>query len=256
MTIKTPQEIEILTEGGKKLASVLTQVASFVKPGISTKELDDLAFDLIKEEGGKPAFLNYSPPDSSKRYPASLCVSINDEVVHGIPLDSRVLKEGDIVSLDLGLEYKGLFTDTAITVGVGQINNEDQKLIDVTKQGLEEGIAVLKSGMALGDYGFAVQSFVEDKGFSVVRDLVGHGVGHEVHEEPDIPNWGRKGKGMIVKEGMVLALEPMVCIGEPEVVLDGDNWTWKTKDGLKSAHFEHTIVIKEDGARVLTQRPK
>ncbi|MFH1979346.1 MAG: type I methionyl aminopeptidase [Patescibacteria group bacterium] len=252
MTIKTPQEIEILTEGGKKLASVLTQVASFVKPGISTKELNDMAFDLIKEEGGKPAFLNYSPPDSSKRYPASLCVSINDEVVHGIPSAERILEEGDIVSMDLGLEYRGLFTDTAVTVGVGKISAKDQELLDITKQGLKEGIAVLRPGVTLGDYGFAVQSFVEDKGFSVVRNLVGHGVGYEVHEEPDIPNWGRKGKGMILEEGMILALEPMVCTGEPEVVLDSDNWTWKTKDGLKSAHFEHTIVVEKDGARVLT----
>lgn len=250
--IKTPQEIEILKEGGKILASVLNNVAGQVKARMTTKELDIFAIDLIKKAGGKPSFLNYTSRDSRNPYPAGLCVSINDEVVHGIPSDERILKEGDVVSLDLGLEYKGLYTDMAVTVGVGKISDQAQKLINITKEALSVGIKELKQGTTIGDYGCAVQKFVEKNGFFVVKELVGHGVGSSVHEEPDVPNWGDKRDGLILKKGMVLALEPMVCEGDPKVVLDNDGWTWKTKKGLLSGHFEHTVLVEEDMALILT----
>lgn len=251
--IKTLQEIEILAEGGKILASVLNETASKVGAGVSTKELDILAFNLIKKAGGKPAFLGYKGRFEGNPYPASLCVSINDEVVHGIPSEKRILEKGDIVGLDLGMEYKGLFTDMAVTVGVGEISEKVKKLVDTTRKSLEIGIAEIKEGSRIGDYGFAVQSFAEKAGFGVVRTLVGHGVGYSAHEDPDVPNWGKKGKGLEMKEGMVLALEPMLCEGGYEVNLDKDGWTWRTKDGLLSAHFEHTIVVEEEGCRVLTK---
>ncbi len=253
VSIKTPKEIELLAEGGKILASVLNEVASKIESGISTKELDILAFNLIKRAGARPAFLGYSHGGLYSPYPASLCVSVNDEVVHGIPTEKKFLKEGDVAGLDLGVEYKGLFTDAAVTVGVGKIGEKAKKLIDATKESLEIGIAEMKAGEKLGNYGFAVQSFAEKRGFSVVRILVGHGVGHEVHEDPDIPNWGKKNEGLELKEGMVLALEPMLCEGGYEVKLGADGWTWKTKDGLISAHFEHTIAVEKGGCRVLTK---
>jgi len=250
---KTSREIEILAEGGKILASILNEVTGKVEPELPTKELDDLAFSLIKKAGGKPAFLGYKGRVGTYPYPASLCVSVNDEVVHGIPSREKILKEGDIVGLDIGMECKGLFTDMAVTVGVGNISDKAKKLIDATKKSLEIGMAEIREGAKLGDYGFAVQSFAEKNGFGVVRILVGHGVGYAAHEDPDIPNWGKKGKGMEFKEGMVLALEPMLCQGGYEVVLGDDEWTWKTKDGLLSAHFEHTISVEKNGCRVLTK---
>ncbi len=253
ITIKTPEEIEILKEGGKILASVLNNVSEKVKTGVSAKELDDLAFKLIKKAGGEPAFLDYRPWGSKKNYPASLCVSVNSEIVHGVPSEDKILKDGDIVSLDLGLEYKKLFTDMAVTVGVGDVSSEAQKILDTTKKSLEVGIAEIKEGNTFGDYGFAVQNFAEKNGFNVVKPLVGHGVGYAVHEDPDIPNWGKKGRGPKFKEGMVLALEPMLCEGSGDVELDDDEWTYKTKDGLLSAHFEHTIVVEKGGCRVLTR---
>ncbi len=252
ITIKTPEEIQILKEGGKILASVLNRVSEKVIPGVSTKELDDFAFDLIKKTGGEPSFLDYRPWGHKQGYPASLCVSINDEVVHGVPSADIILKEGDIISLDLGLEYKKLFTDTAVTLGVGKISDKAQKLIDVCKKSLELGIAELKEGARIGDYGFAVKEYVTKNGFDVVEILVGHGVGYAVHEDPEIPNWGEKGNGEELKAGMVLALEPMVCEEVGDVEKADDGWAWKTKNGLLSTHFEHTVVIEKDGATILT----
>ncbi len=253
ITIKTPEEIKILEEGGKHLASVLHEVALAVKPGISALELEDLAKNLIKKAGGRPAFLGYKSRGARKPYPAALCVSVNDEVVHGIPFPEKIIKEGDVVGLDLGLEYKKLFTDMAVTVGAGKISDSAKKLINITEQALCKGISVLKHGATSGDYGFAVQSFVEKSGFNAVRVLVGHGVGYEVHEDPDIPNWGKAGEGFDFSEGMVLALEPMVCQGRSEVIQEKGGWAWKTKDGSLSAHFEHTVVIEKNRARVLTK---
>lgn len=253
VAIKTSEEIEILAEGGKILASILSKVSKKVKPGINTKKLDNLAYKLIEKAGGEPAFLNYAPPGESELYPASLCVSINDEVVHGIPSEKVILKEGDIVSLDLGMKYKNLFTDMAVTVGVGDISEASQRLINTTKECLFEGIKKLKNGAPIGNFGFTVQNIAQSSGYDVVKVLVGHGVGHSAHEDPDVPNWGKIGQGMKLKDGMVLALEPMVCADRGEVFLDEDKWTWKTSDGLNSAHFEHTVVIDGDNCRVLTK---
>ncbi len=251
ITIKTPEEIKILRDGGKILASVLYQVAAQVKPGIATIELDELAEKLIRRAGGEPSFKNYKTEDDKIPYPASLCVSINDEIVHGIP-GNRELKEGDIIGLDLGMKYKNLFTDMAITVPVGKISDEARKIIDITRRCLEVGVNSVKENGHIGDIGFAIQSLAEKNGFGVVRDLVGHGVGYKAHEEPEVPNFGHINAGKQLKDGMVLALEPMLSVGSPSILLAKDNWTWKTKDGSLSAHFEHTIVVIKSGAEVLT----
>jgi methionyl aminopeptidase len=252
ITVKSPEEIKILREGGRRLALVLYEVAERVKPGLATIGLDELAEKLIKKAGGEPSFKNYKGPGDKIPFPASLCISINDEIVHGIPSKDRILKEGDIVSLDLGMKYKNLYTDMAITVPVGQINNQAKKLIKVAEKSLGEGIKVIKEGNYIGDIGFSIQSYVEKKGFNVVRKLVGHGVGYKAHEEPEIPNFGEKGTREILKSGMVLALESMITVGSPDIVLDSDNWTWKTKDGSLTAHFEHTVAVTKTGADVLT----
>lgn len=247
INIYNSEEIKILREGGKILASVLYQVAEMVKPGVITAELDKTAERLIREAGGEPSFKNYKTAEDRIPYPASLCISINDEVVHGIP-GSRKIRDDDIVSLDLGMRYKNFYTDTAITVG-------NKKIVEITKKCLDEAIKIVEDGAYIGDIGFAVQACAEKNGFSVVRQLVGHGVGHRPHEEPEIPNFGSRGTGKILKQGMVLALEPMITAGNPEVVLSADNWTWKTKDGSLSAHFEHTIAITKNGTEILTCLP-
>lgn len=252
ITIKTLEEIKILKEGGKILAFILHEVAKKVKPGIATIELDALAEKLIRGAGGEPSFKNYKTRDDKIPYPASLCVSINDEVVHGIPSKDRILIEGDIVSLDLGMKYRSLYTDVAITVPVGEIDDGAKKIIEVCKKSLNKGIRSAKEGKHIGDIGFAIQTYVEKNKFNVVRVLVGHGVGYKAHEEPEIPNFGEKGAGEILKEGMVLALEPMIAEGSHEIILSRDNWTWKTKDGSLSAHFEHTIVVTKQGGEILT----
>ena len=250
--IKSEKEIAILTEGGRLLADILQKVVEAVRPGVTTKELDSLAESLILSSGAVPSFKGYNAFGARTVYPASLCTSINDEVVHGIPSTKRVLQEGDIIGLDIGMKYKGLYTDMAVTVGAGQIDADSQKLIDATRVALDTGIAQVRVGAYMGDIGAAIQEYVEGYGFGVVRELVGHGVGHAVHEEPEVPNFGKHGKGMRLLEGMVLALEPMVTAGKPHVVLSKDEWTWKTKDGSRSAHFEHTLVVTKDGARLLT----
>ncbi len=252
-TIKTPEEIALLAGGGTLLARVLKEVAQSVRSGVSTAKLDRMAEKLIRASGGEPSFKGYRAFGARTAYPASLCTSINDEVVHGIPSESRVLQEGDIIGLDIGMKYKGLYTDMAVTVGVGKMNKESERLIEVTRQALQIGISAAAPGATTGDIGEAVQAYVEKEGFQVVRDLVGHGVGHEVHEDPQVPNFGKKGMGARLQEGMVLALEPMVTMGSWKVSVDKDEWTWKTRDHFLSAHFEHTIVITKDGARVLTE---
>jgi methionyl aminopeptidase len=260
ITIKTPEEIKILRDGGKILASVLLMVADKAKPGIATLELDEYAESLIRRNGGESSFKNYKTLQDKFPFPASLCVSINEEIVHGIPSPKRFLREGDIVGLDLGLKWKGLYTDATITIGIGKIGAGAEKLLDVTKIALERGIKVVKEDATIGDIGFAIQSYVEKKrlpagrqGFNVVKNLVGHGVGYAVHEEPDIPNWGKRKTGLILKQGMVLALEPMVVIGNSDIILDKNGWTWKTKEGSLAAHFEHTICVTKNGAEVLTK---
>lgn len=249
--IKTKAEIEIIKEGGKILASVLAKTAKKAVPGASTLDLDLYAHKLITEAGGKPAFLNYKPVGAPTAFPASLCTSINGEIVHGIPSKNRILKEGDIVSLDLGLNYKGLFTDHAVTVAVGEISKRDQQLLDDTKKALELGIWAARGGATVGDIGSAIESFVNSR-YGIVRELAGHGVGKKIHEDPYIPNYGKAGKGQKLIPGMIVAIEPMLNLGKAGIVVDNDEWTIRTSDGKKSAHFEHTILITEGDAEILT----
>ncbi len=249
--IKTVEEIEILREGGHRLASILAKVAEIVKPGVTTKELDEYAYKLIKEGGDEPAFLGYKPEGHPKAYPASLCTSVNNEIVHGIPRQNKILKEGDIISLDLGLKHKGMFTDHAVTVAVGKIPKASQQLLNITKEAMMVGIAEVKAGNTVGDIGFAIEKFVAGR-YGIVKELSGHGVGKKIHEDPYIPNYGKKGKGQKMIPGMVVAIEPMLNVGKPGIVSLSDGYTIKTADGSRSAHFEHTILITEGEPEILT----
>jgi methionyl aminopeptidase len=252
--IKTDQEIETIRENGKLIAAILAEVATAAVAGVSTWELDQLAESKIKAVGGVPAFKNFGP--KGHEFPATLCTSVNDEIVHGVPSKKAILREGDIISLDIGMRYKGLYTDTAITVGVGKISAEAANLMAVTKKSLQAAIAVAKVGNTIGDIGAATQKVVEAAGFSVVRDLVGHGVGYEVHEDPQVPGYGRAGSGLRLEPGMVLAIEPMVTVGSYKILVDKDDWTIRTADGSLSAHFEHTVAITKKGPRILTLNSK
>lgn len=254
--IKTKEEIEILRAGGKRLATILNKVKEKVAPGVSAKELDEYAEYLIREAGDIPAFLNYKPEGVSIPYPASLCVSLNDEVVHGIPSKDKILKEGDIVSIDLGLKHKGMFTDMAMTVPVGIVSPQSTKLMESTKRALEAGIDAIAPGATVGDIGHAIESFVRSLGvgkYGIVEVLSGHGVGRAIHEDPYIPNFGKKGTGAKLLPGMVIAIEPMLNNGTKHVIVDNDEYTFRTKDGKKSAHFEHTVLVTENGAEILTK---
>ncbi len=254
VTIKTKEEIEILREGGKRLAFILQEVGKAIKPGVSTMDLNDLADKLAKEKGDYPSTLNYKPRGSKRPYPASICISVNDEVVHGIPNENpKILKEGDTVSLDMCLTHKGLITDSAITLPVGKIDSIASKLLSVTKESLYAGIKAAKGNKTTGDIGYAVERVAKANSFSVVEDLCGHGVGYKVHEDPYIPNYGERGRGDKLKPGMVVAIEPMFNEGKKDVYLDKDGYTFKTKDGSRSAHFEHTIVITNGEPEILTK---
>jgi len=250
--IKTPEEIEILREGGKILAKILVKVAEKIKPGISTWELDQYAYKLIKENDCDPAFLDYRPEGQEKPYPASICSSINNEIVHGIPKRGILLKEGDIISIDIGLKHKGLFTDHAATIPVGNISKRDQSLIEDTKEALEIGIWAARGGSTVGDIGHAIESFVH-KRYGIVKELSGHGVGKKIHEDPYVPNFGRPNRGAKLIPGMVIAIEPMLTNGNPNIYVSDDGYTVKTIDGSRAAHFEHTILITEGDAEILTQ---
>lgn len=250
--IKTAEEIEILREGGKILAEILALVAQKVAPGISTYELDQYAYKLIKEKGGDPAFLNYRPEGHSKPYPATLCSSVNSEIVHGIPKRGIILKEGDIVSIDLGIKYKGMYTDHAMTVPVGKVSKRDQRLMDDTREALDIGIWAARGGATTGDIGHAIESFVHNR-YGIVRELSGHGVGKKIHEDPYIPNYGKAGKGTKLVPGMVVAIEPMLTSGSAHIYVADDGYTVKTEDGGRAAHFEHTILITEGDAEILTK---
>jgi methionyl aminopeptidase len=227
------------------------EVAGAVKPGITTKSLDDLAATLIKDAGCSAAFLGYQPESADVPYPASLITSVNDEVVHGIP-GERVLKEGDTIALDLGLKYEGVYLDHAITVPVGEITPKNKELLSITQSALQEGIAAIVPGATVGDIGYAIEQYVKPHKLGIVRDLSGHGVGREIHEDPYVPNYGKKGKGAKLVPGMVIAIEPMLTRGSENVILMNDGYTLKTADGSRSAHFEHTVLITEDGAEILT----
>ncbi len=247
---KTPEEIKIIGEGGKILREILHRAGEMAKPGISTYEINEFAEKAIVKAGGRPSFVGYG----SKHNPFmhGLCTSINDAVVHGVPSKQDILEEGDIVGLDIGMEYKKLFTDTAITVPVGKVSTLAQRLINVTKKSLDNALKQVKPGNRIGDIGYAIQATVEGAGFSTVRDLVGHGVGYAVHEDPAVPGYGKPGKGIELVENMVLAIEPMVCQLKPKIFFDVDGWTIRTHDGGLAAHFEHTIAVTKSGVKILT----
>ncbi len=244
--IKSKEEIEHLRKSGKILASIVQELKEFIKPGIATKEIDRKVEKLIQERKAKPAFKGY------RGFPASICISINQEIVHGIPSE-RVLKDGDITSIDIGIIFNEYFADTAFTVGMGKISEDLKHLIDVTKESLYKGIEQAKVDNHLSDISSAIQNFVETNNFSVVRDFVGHGIGKMLHEEPEVPNFGLPHAGPVLKEGMVLAIEPMVNMGTWRTRILDDGWTVVTQDGKPSAHFEHTVAITQSGPEILTQ---
>ena len=244
--IKTAQEIAIMGEAGRIVAAVIAALTRAIAPGITTRELDAIAVRELKRHGAAASFKGY------RGFPASICVSVNDEVVHGIP-GERPLQEGDIVGLDFGAYYRGFHGDAAVTVGVGNINLESRSLLEVAEGALRAGIAAARQGARLGDISAAIQSHAESRGFSVVREYVGHGIGREMHEEPQIPNFGPPGQGPLLQNGMTLALEPMVNAGDWRTKVSANNWTVVTADGSLSAHFEHTIAIDDAEAKILTQ---
>jgi methionyl aminopeptidase len=254
INIKKSEEIEIMKEGGKRHSFILSELSKKVVPGVSTQELEDLARKLIDEGGDRAAFLNYTPRGAKRPYPASLCVSVNDEIVHGIPNENpKILKEGDIVTLDLGLVHNGLITDSAITLAVGNVSEDNKKLIEHCKEALYIGIKEARGGNTVGDIGFAIESFVKPLGYGLSEGLAGHGVGYKVHEDPFVPNEGNRGQGEKLVPGMVIAIEPMITLGSNKITLAKDGYTYKTRDGSNAAHFEHTIAITEGDPIILTK---
>ena len=247
ISIKSPEEIELLRIAGSITGDTHNYLKEFIKPGITTGELDKLAYDYIISRGCTPSFKGYDG------FPGTICVSVNDEVVHGIPGD-RVLEEGDIVSLDIGACYKGYHGDSAWTYPVGKISKKCEDLLEWTRESLFEGLSVIKDGARVGDIGCAVSKCAKRHNLGVVRELVGHGVGTDVHEEPDVPNYGFAGTGPVLKEGMVIAVEPMLNLGTPKIYILDDDWTIITADGKPSAHFEHTVLVTKDGYEILTKR--
>ena len=245
---KSPREIEQMRRANALVADVLAELADMVAPGVTTADLDATAERLVRAAGAEPAFKGY------RGYPATLCASVNEEVVHGIPSSNRALAEGDIISLDMGVKLDGFYGDSAVTVAVGHVSEEVQRLLRVTREALQKGIAQVRLGGRVSDIGHAIQEHVEAAGFSVVREFVGHGIGAQLHEEPQIANYGEPGRGPRLAEGMVLAIEPMVNMGRPGVKVLKDGWTAVTRDGSLSAHFEHTVAVTKDGPLVLTER--
>ena len=243
INIKTEKELEIMREGGKIAARILNLLAQKVKPGITTKELDLIAAAEIKKSGAKASFLGHAG------FPASICTSINSEVVHGIP-SGRILRDGDLVGIDLGILFMGYHNDTALTVPVGKIDYPKKELLNITQKSLAEALDIIRPGIHLGDIGHRIQKIVEGAGYSVIRDLAGHGIGRELQENPSIPNFGRPGSGPVLKKGMVLAIEPMVSAGDWQVKILKDGWTVVTCDGSLSAHFEHTVAVTADGHEI------
>jgi len=250
ISLKSPREIEIMRRANVIVAEVLQELKARVAPDVTTLELDAIAEELTLKKKAVPAFKGYSV--GGRVYPRCLCASINEEIVHGIP-SNRPLREGDIIGLDYGVIYDGFYGDSAITVGIGKVSEEAQRLMDVTEQSLYRGFQELQEGKRLGDLGSAVQRFAESAGFSVVRAFVGHGIGKKLHEEPPVPNYGEPDRGLRLKEGMVLAIEPMVNAGSYEVEIKDDGWTAVTKDGSLAAHFEHSVAITKNGPYILSQ---
>lgn len=254
MIVKTKEEREGVIEAGKRLGNVLEQVAKAARAGVTTRELDELAEKLIRAGGDEPAFKGFKPDGARVGFPAATCISVNDEVVHGIPT-SRVLKTGDIVSLDLGLSHKGFIMDSALTVPIGKVSKEAQELMKATQRALYDAISAARPGARVGDISHATEEAYKKTSFSVVKVLGGHGVGAHVHEEPFIANAGHPGTGPEIKSGMVLALEPIANAGKAAVMLASDGFTYRTRDGSISAHFEHTILVEEKKTLILTKRP-
>lgn len=248
ISIKTKKEIEIMREGGRILAAILEDAKNFTKPGVTTMEIDKYVGRLCLRYKVKPAFKGYL------NFPANIITSINDEIVHGLPSDKKIVKEGDLVSLDFGVLYKGFYTDAAISFGVGEIGLLEKRLIEVVENSFFEGVKKVKDGAYLGDVSYEIQKYIENMGFSVIRCLAGHGIGTNIHEEPTIPNFGKKKTGPILEEGMTLAIEPMIAEKSYELEIDPDGWTYRTVDGGMSAHFEHTIVVTKKGYEILTAK--
>ncbi len=246
ITIKSAKQVEKMRASAKITKEALELLEKHIKPGVNTAQLDKIAHDFIVSKGAKPNFLNYNG------FPGSICASVNDEVVHGIPSKHAVLKEGDIISIDMGAVLDGWHSDAARTFGVGKISDEAQRLIDVTRESFFEGIKYLKHGAKLGDVSSAIQNYVEKNGYSIVRDLVGHGIGQNLHEDPSVPNFGSAGRGVKLAAGMTLAIEPMVNAGTYHVAVLDDDWTVVTDDGNLSAHYENTVLITKDGYEILT----
>jgi len=246
ISIKSPAEIEIMAEGGKILARIMKELEKKVRPGITTKELDRLAESLILKFGGKCSFKGY------EEFPACLCTSIDEEIVHAVPSD-RKLKEGNIISLDLGIFYKGFHTDMAITLPVGKVNLEVQRLIRVTKKTIKRGLKKVRPGNTFGDVGNTIQRYVESQGFNVVRELCGHGIGKGIHEDPQVLNYGKRHTGPEIKEGMVFCIEPMVTVGDWRLKKSKDGFGYETQDGSLSCHFEQTVVVTKNGCKILTE---
>ena len=255
VTFKTEKDIENLKQGGIILAKILRDLARMVKPGLSAAALDSRARELMKRYGVKPSFYRYRPLPYGRPFPGAICVSVNEVIVHGVPTAGLILREGDLVTIDGGIIYKGLFTDSALSVGVGKTSRVVKKLLSVTKGALNKAIKMCKPGKTLGDIGYAVSSFVDAEGFVVAEELVGHGVGYAVHEDPAVPNWGKPGEGLKLAKGMVLALEPMVCLGSGKIV-ENEDGSFSTLDNSLSAHFEHTVVITDGKPIVVTQMNK
>lgn len=246
IVLKTGRELKIMKEACRISAGALQLVGRAVEPGVTTAELDRIAEEYIRSEGAVPNFKNYDG------YPATACISVNNEVIHGIPTEKRKIKQGDIVSVDLGAMFEGYHGDNAATFACGEISDEAKRLMDATKESLYEGIKAARAGGRIGDIGYAVQSYVEARGYSVVRQFVGHGVGTHLHEAPEVPNFGIPGRGIRLLPGMTIAIEPMVNIGKPDVKVMPDGWTVLTKDGSLSAHFEHTVAVTSDGPQIMT----
>jgi len=252
INIKTEEEIRAMREGGKKLALIMEELEKNVLPGVSTQEMDAMAEKLILEAGGTPSFKGYG--GGKKPFPASICASINNEVVHGIPSKDVILKDGDIFKIDIGMKYKGLHSDMARTIAVGKVDKDSQLIIDIVKESFYQGVGAMKVGKKLNRYSKAVQKFVEKSGFSVVESLVGHGIGKKLHEYPQIPNYYERGSCKFKLEpGMTFALEPMINIGEHEVKLGKDGWVFETVDGSLSAHWENTVLVTKEGIEILTE---
>lgn len=246
ITIKSAKQVEKMRASAKVTKGALELLEKHIKPGVTTAQLDKIAYDFITSKGARPNFLNYNG------FPGSICASVNDEVVHGIPSGRAVLKQGDIISIDMGAELDGWHSDAARTFGVGEISAEAQRLIDVTRESFFEGLKYLKHGAKLGDVSSAIQKYVESNGFGVVRDLVGHGIGTHLHEDPSVPNFGKAGHGVKLAAGMTLAIEPMVTEGHYKVCVLDDDWTVVTEDGSLAAHYENTVLITKDGYEILT----